>query len=114
MDVHILRKIAMSRLVDVVAKSMELSLVDKIILQKGAGSYSIYAAQNKCYVGELEESMGFCYFSYYMHRMDSSGKLYMCTILALIKGFLSDNFKLIKLEEHVSDHVYYLIMEKIC
>lgn len=105
----------MSRLIDVVAKSMELALVDKVILQKRTDNYAIYGSIDKYFIGELEDSNGFCYFNYYKHRMNTlneSEKLLMCTLRVLIKKFLSDNFKLTKLDDDICDHVYYLITEK--
>ena len=103
----------MSRLIDVVAKSMELALVDRISLSKnkGTGNYSIYAqGEYEYYIGELEERYGFCYFNYYNYI--STEKMHKCTIIALIKRFLLDNFKLTKLDEDIGNHIYYLITEK--
>lgn len=100
----------MSRLIDVVAKSMELALIDRIDLVKGDDHYSIYSKWNSQYIGELEESMGFCYFNYYNHV--AIEKMHIHTLIALIKGFLLNNFRLVKLDEDISDHIYYLITEK--
>lgn len=105
----------MGKLIDVVANSMKLALVDKVILQKRTDNYAIYGAVDKYFIGELEESNGFCYFNYYKNRMNTlnvSEKLLMFTLLTLIKKFLSDNFKLTKLDDDICDCIYYLITEK--
>ena len=99
----------MSKLIDIVANTMKLVLVDKVVLAKENNSYSIYSKYDLDYIGELEESSGLCYFNYYIHRMDVPR---IHALINLIKRFLSNNFKLVKLAITIDDHVYYHITEK--
>lgn len=99
----------MSKLINIVANTMKLVLVDKVVLVKENNSYSIYSKHNLDYIGELEESSGLCYFNYYNHRMDVPR---IHALVTLIKKFLSNNFKSVKLAVTIDDHVYYRITEK--
>lgn len=99
----------MSKLIDIVANTMKLALVDKVVLLKEDNRYSIYSKHDLNYIGELEESSGLCYFNYYNHRMDTP-KIH--ALVTLIKKFLSNNFKPVKLDITIDDHVYYRITEK--
>ena len=99
----------MSRLIDIVANTMKLVLVDKVVLLKENDCYSIYSKHDLKYIGELEESSGLCYFNYYSHRMDIP-KIH--ALVTLIKKFLLNNFKSVKLDITIDAHVYYRITEK--
>lgn len=103
----------MSRLMDIVANTLGLVLVDKIeIVKKRTSGYSICTKQQEL-LGELVNHSGYCYFWQYNDYPECDEALLSVTLLVTIREFLAANYHLVKLSElKAKDRDIYLITEK--